>query len=95
MDAKNFCSQGQQRSIVLSLKLAEYEFMKEVTGEKPLLLLDDILSELDIKRQNKLLNFIRDNQTVITCTDKDIYSKIKYPVKSYKVKNGEIECSYT
>ena len=89
-DAKLFCSQGQQRSIVLSLKLAEYEFMKEVTGEPPLLLLDDILSELDIKRQGKLINFIRDNQTVITCTDKDLYGKIKYPVKSYNVKDGSV-----
>lgn len=89
-DAKLYSSQGQQRSIILSLKLAEFEFMKEVMGEPPILLLDDILSELDIKRQNKLLNFIRDNQTVITCTDKDLYKKIKYPLKSYLVKNGEI-----
>lgn len=89
-DAKIFCSQGQQRSIILSLKLAEFEFMKEVLGETPVLLLDDILSELDIKRQNKLLNFIRDNQTIITCTDKDLYEKIKYPYKSYYVENGKV-----
>jgi len=95
MDAKLYCSQGQQRSVILSLKLAEYEFMKEVMGEPPILLLDDILSELDLKRQNKLLNFIRENQTIITCTDKDLYNKIKYPLKSYQVKNGEVECSYT
>lgn len=90
-DAKVYCSQGQQRSIILSLKLAEFEFMKEVLGETPVLLLDDILSELDIKRQNKLLNFIRDNQTIITCTDKDLYKKIKYPYKSYLVAGGEIK----
>ena len=90
-DASVFCSQGQQRSIVLSLKLAEFEFMKEVAGEPPVLLLDDILSELDIKRQNKLLNFIRENQTIITCTDKDLYRKIKYPYKSYLVENGRIK----
>lgn len=95
MDAKLYCSQGQQRSVILSLKLAEYEFMKEVMGEPPILLLDDILSELDFKRQNKLLNFIRDNQTIITCTDKDLYNKIKYPLRSYQVKNGEVECSFT
>lgn len=89
-NAKTFCSQGQQRSIILSLKLAEFEFMKEVIKENPVLLLDDILSELDIKRQNKLLNFIRDNQTVITCTDKDLYRKIKYPYRSYLVKNGNV-----
>ena len=89
-DASVFCSQGQQRSIILSLKLAEFEFMKEILGENPILLLDDILSELDIKRQNKLLNFIRDNQTVITCTDKDLYKKIKYPYKAYLVKEGRI-----
>ena len=89
-DASVFASQGQQRSVILSLKLAEFEFMKEILGEEPVLLLDDILSELDIKRQNKLLNFIRDNQTVITCTDKDLYKKIKYPYKSYLVKEGRI-----
>jgi len=89
-DASVYCSQGQQRSIILSLKLAEFEFMKEILGENPILLLDDILSELDIKRQNKLLNFIRDNQTVITCTDKDLYKKIKYPCKAYLVKEGRI-----
>ncbi len=89
-DAKIYCSQGQQRSIILSLKLAEFEFMKEVLKETPILLLDDILSELDIKRQNKLLNFIRDNQTIITCTDKDLYKKIKYPYKSYLVSDGKV-----
>ena len=89
-DSKIYCSQGQQRSIILSLKLAEFEFMKEVLGETPILLLDDILSELDIKRQNKLLNFIRDNQTIITCTDKDLYKKIKYPYKSYLVAEGRL-----
>ena len=86
MECKLYCSQGQQRSVILSLKLAEFEFMKEVMGEPPILLLDDILSELDLKRQEKLLNFIRDNQTFITCTDKDLYNKIKYPVKAYEVK---------
>ncbi|MBR4893264.1 MAG: DNA replication/repair protein RecF [Clostridia bacterium] len=90
-DAKIYASQGQQRSIILSLKLAEFEFMKEVLGENPVLLLDDILSELDIKRQNKLLNFIRSNQTIITCTDKDLYEKIKYPYKSYFVENGRVK----
>lgn len=90
VDAKYFASQGQQRSIILSLKLAEFEFMKEVLMEPPLLLLDDILSELDINRQNKLLKFIRDNQTILTCTDKDLYKNIKYPYKMFLVKNGEI-----
>ena len=65
--------------------------MKEDLKENPILLLDDILSELDIKRQNKLLNFIRDNQTIITCTDKDLYKKIKYPYKSYLVENGSVK----
>lgn len=89
-DAKIYASQGQQRSAVLSLKLAEYEFMKEVLGEPPILLLDDILSELDLKRQEKLLKFIRENQTIITCTDKDLYEGFKYPYKIFNVIKGEI-----
>lgn len=68
-NAKIFASQGQQRTIILSLKLSELIFINELTGEKPVLLLDDILSELDKERQNKLLNYIKNYQTIITVTD--------------------------
>ena len=67
LDAKMYASQGQQRSIVLSLKLAEINYLKEKTGTYPVLLLDDVLSELDKNRQLKLLDAINENvQTFIT-----------------------------
>lgn len=68
-EAKSYASQGQQRSIVLSLKLAELEIMTKRTGESPILLLDDVLAELDVKRQNRLLESIEDGvQAFVTTT---------------------------
>lgn len=67
VDARTFASQGQQRTAVLSLKLAELEFLREETGEYPVLLLDDVLSELDASRRGYLLEAVADNvQTFIT-----------------------------
>ena len=67
--AKEYGSQGQQRTLVLALKLAELELIESVIGEPPLLLLDDVLAELDLQRQNYLLNAIADRvQTIITTT---------------------------
>ncbi len=68
VDLRAYGSQGQQRTAALSLKLAEISIMKEEAGEFPVLLLDDVLSELDIDRQKKLLGAVRGFQTVITCT---------------------------
>lgn len=68
IDIRKFGSQGQQRTSALSLKLAEIELVKKITHDNPILLLDDVLSELDRKRQNYLLNSIHDIQTIITCT---------------------------
>ncbi len=68
---KKFGSQGQQRSCVLKLKLAECEIIKEKTGEMPPILLDDILSELDEVRRKTLIENIKDTQVIITCTDKE------------------------
>lgn len=68
-DFKYFGSQGQQRSAVLSMKLAEIEIMKNETGEYPVLLLDDVLSELDNNRKKYLINYIKNIQTIITSTD--------------------------
>ena len=70
-DAKSFASQGQQRSAVLSLKLAQAEILFEETGEYPVLLLDDILSELDEKRRSFLVKKIPDKQVIITCAGID------------------------
>lgn len=69
MKARIYASQGQQRSAVLSLKLSEADILKELTGEKPVILLDDVLSELDLSRQNFLLNKTEGWQVFITCCD--------------------------
>lgn len=70
-DVKTYASQGQMRTTALSLKIAETEIFKERYGESPVLILDDALSELDKKRQKKLLERIKGVQTIITCTDVD------------------------
>jgi DNA replication and repair protein RecF len=67
--ARQYGSQGQQRTLVLALKLAELKLIESIVGEPPLLLLDDVLAELDLNRQNKLLETIQDHfQTLITTT---------------------------
>ena len=69
-DASHFASQGQQRSIVLAWKLAEVELVKQTLGTTPVLLLDDVMSELDGSRRDKLVDFVTDDmQTFITATD--------------------------
>ena len=67
-DVRSYGSQGQQRTAALALKLAELEIMKKETGEAPVLLLDDVMSELDGDRQEHLLRYIEENQTLLTCT---------------------------
>lgn len=67
--AKNFASQGQQRSIVLTLKLAEAQILKDIANKNPVILLDDVMSELDINRKKYILNFLKDSQCFITCCD--------------------------
>ncbi|MGN1201025.1 MAG: DNA replication/repair protein RecF [Candidatus Caccovivens sp.] len=69
VEVKNFGSQGQQRTVALSLKLAELENMYNINGEYPILLLDDVFSELDSDRKRRLLKFVDRTQTFITCTD--------------------------
>ena len=68
VDIRKYGSQGQQRTAALSVKLAEIEIVKEIINDYPILLLDDVMSELDRKRQNLLLNGINNIQTIITCT---------------------------
>jgi DNA replication and repair protein RecF len=67
-DVRNFASQGQQRTVALSIKLAELAVFREITGEAPILLLDDVLSELDEKRQQRLLKCLKTCQCIITTT---------------------------
>ena len=92
VDVRVYGSQGQQRTAALSLKLAEIELVKKITKENPILLLDDVLSELDSNRQNHLLNSIGDTQTVITCTGLDdfVNNRFEYD-KVYKVTEGTVQ----
>ena len=92
LDAKMYASQGQQRSIVLSLKLAEINYLKDKTGTYPVLLLDDVLSELDKNRQLKLLDAINENvQTFITTPSiSDIKEDLLKKAKVFKIEDGNI-----
>ena len=92
LDAKMYASQGQQRSIVLSLKLAEINYLKSKTGTYPVLLLDDVLSELDKNRQLKLLDAINENvQTFITTPSiSDIKEDLLKKAKVFKIEDGNI-----
>ena len=71
-DAKTYGSQGQQRTAVLSLKIAETEYIRHVKEEYPVLLLDDIMSELDVNRRMFLAEKIKNKQVLLTCTDSDL-----------------------
>lgn len=86
---KSFGSQGQQRSCVLSVKIAEAELMKIATGEEPIVLLDDVLSELDSERQRFLLNKISDRQVFITCCEKASVDRLDKG-SLFEVKAGNI-----
>lgn len=91
LDTRSFASQGQQRTAVLSIKLAEVELIKKEKGEYPILLLDDVLSELDEDRRKYLINNFSNLQTIVTSTDvieieemEDIKKKIFY------INNGDV-----
>lgn len=86
---KSFGSQGQQRSCVLALKLAEASLIKEKTGIEPVALLDDVMSELDEKRQDYILNHIKNRQVFITCCDKETVLRLKKG-KTFHMQNGKI-----
>ena len=90
-NAKTFGSQGQQRTTALSMKLAEIELVKQISGKEPVLLLDDVLSELDRNRQTQLLGFTQGVQTFITCTGVEEFVKQRTVInKVFKVGNGEL-----
>lgn len=86
---KSFGSQGQKRSIVLALKLAEADTFETVTAQRPVLLLDDVLSELDEKRQTFLIDCLRQTQSIITgCDESAIKSRIE--AKIFKISGGKL-----
>ncbi len=90
--ARTYASQGQCRTIVLSLKLAELEYIREDTGVAPLFLLDDVLSELDVKRRGHLLAYLQGvaAQTVITATDKDVLGDELSDIQLVMIEDGVI-----
>ena len=89
IDAKAYASQGQMRTAALALKLAEVQIFKSLSGEYPILVLDDVMSELDLKRRKKLLGCISDVQTVLTCTHAE---RVLYGAECHKIRieNGRI-----
>jgi len=92
VDARIFGSQGQQRTCVLTIKFGALEIIKELTGEYPVLLLDDVLSELDTKRQEYILNSIKEVQTLITCTGvNDIRKYLNTESKIFEVMSGGLK----
>lgn len=92
IDTRSYGSQGQQRTSVLTIKFATIEIIREMTGEYPVLLLDDVLSELDINRQKYILNSINSIQTIITCTGiSDIKEYLEEGAAIYMVSVGSVK----
>lgn len=92
VNARYFGSQGQQRTCALALKLAEINIIEEETGEKPILLLDDVMSELDFKRQEFLVKSLQDIQMLITTTEiPDNLSENLTIGKTFIIKSGEVK----
>ena len=87
LSARSYASQGQQRSAALSLKLAEAYVIKDVCGEYPVILLDDVMSELDSARQNLLLEYLKNWQVFLTCCDTTHVSRLQN-FKTFRIENG-------
>ena len=92
-DARIYASQGQQRLIIIAYKIAELMVFKKIKGEYPVLLLDDVFSEIDIKKRNNIIKFLKsDIQVIITTTDiEDISKDLVDCARVFKIKNGEIK----
>ncbi|MDO4535367.1 MAG: DNA replication/repair protein RecF [Clostridium perfringens] len=92
VDAKSFGSQGQQRTSVLTIKFASLKIIKQITGEYPVLLLDDVLSELDFSRKSYILKSINNIQTIITCTGiEDLTRYLDEHSKIFTVEDGIVK----
>ncbi len=89
-DAKSYASQGQMRTSALALKLAEVQIFKDVSGEYPVLILDDVMSELDLPRRKKLLKRVDGIQTILTCTHTE---RVLYGANCNKIRieNGKVK----
>lgn len=89
ISARIYGSQGQQRSCVLAMKLAEASLLEQITKKEPIALLDDVMSELDEKRQDYILNHIKNRQVFITCCDKETILRLKKG-KTFHIENGSL-----
>jgi DNA replication and repair protein RecF len=92
-DSRFYCSQGQQRSIILAYKMAQIVYHQKVHGFYPLLLLDDVLSELDLSKQESLISTLNqtETQTFVTTTDVSLLSKLSISKASvFKIQNGQV-----
>lgn len=90
MDARSYGSQGQQRSCALALKLSEASIIRKYSGEQPIALLDDVMSELDGKRQKYLIKYFDGWQVFVTCCDRSHLRKIKSD-KTFKIADGKVK----
>ena len=90
LNSRNFSSQGQKRSAAIALKLAESAVISEITGTSPIALLDDVMSELDLTRQNYILNHIKGWQVFITCCDPNNINGLENG-KVFYIENGEVK----
>ena len=89
IDARKYGSQGQQRTVALSLKMADIKLVKRIINDNPILLLDDVMSELDTSRRDALIEEIKDIQTIITCTGYDDFVKEQVIINNvYSVVEG-------
>ena len=90
IDAKSYASQGQMRTAALSMKLAEVQIFKQISGEYPVLVLDDVMSELDLPRRKKLLQCVHGMQTILTCTHAE---RVLYGAdcRKIRIENGRIK----
>ena len=88
-DAKKYGSQGQQRTAAIALKLSQIEIYRESTGDTPVVLLDDILSELDARRQKNILSILGSTQAFITCTDSSFIENFReFPIRLITIQDG-------
>lgn len=97
--AKDVASQGQHKSLLISMKAAEFEYLKQSRGETPILLLDDVFSELDLQRTEKVFDTVIDNaaQTFITTTEAERFRHIvppTIPLRSFMAEKGEVREEY-
>ena len=94
-DVRNYGSQGQQRTVLLAIKISELQIMGEVAGSNPILLLDDVFSELDSTRKEFLLKYLKGVQSIITCTDADVIMGLREinPIKYFFVEKGIVSNS--